>query len=102
MSETTYTFDHSIAAESGDRMAQVTTQIQSELDDLDAMVQKQLASWEAEDRDNYTQHKAEWDNAAVRMHAHLGVAVNGLAQIAGEYLNVTKAGVRIWDGYTVK
>lgn len=102
MGQPTYTFDHSIAASVGDTMISVTQQIQTELNDLDTQVKSNLANWSDDARDQYAIAKANWDNAALRMHTNLKFAVEGLAQIAGEYLNVTKSGVATWDGFSVK
>jgi uncharacterized protein YukE len=97
----TYTFSYSVANTVCDDMDAVNRQLTQALEDMAANVERTMADWRDDAKDQYWQAKAAWQGAAGRMPVNLAAARQALIQISGEYSSVEKTGVNTWSGYTV-
>jgi len=92
----TCAFNFQIADSVRDNMATYTKAMLDQLDDLHAMAQNSLASWDDAAREAYLVRKANWDNAAAKMPEALGRAESALNEISGGYLQVEHYARGMW------
>ncbi|MET8759922.1 WXG100 family type VII secretion target [Lentzea sp. NPDC004782] len=98
----TYTFNRGMADSVCDQMAAITSRLESELASMDRQIRATLGDWDDGAKHIYEQARSQWDAAAVRMHRSLNGAQATLNNITGSYLDVERAGMNAWGGYSVK
>jgi|HubBroStandDraft_3_1064219.scaffolds.fasta_scaffold16139_2 WXG100 family type VII secretion target len=94
---TTYTVNITTLGEIAGEMAQISTNIQGMLADLDNGTAQNLAEWTSAARDAYNVAKAKWDAAAQDMVAQSVNAQNCLVSIGGNYQQAEQAGTALWS-----
>ncbi|TDT97829.1 WXG100 family type VII secretion target [Streptomyces sp. 846.5] len=77
-------------------MNSITQKINSTLADLDNQSKVNLAEWNSDAQQTYTQVKAQWDTAAADMTAKAATAIQLLGQINEYYANGERQGVQLW------
>lgn len=75
----------------------LSQQIAEDLTAMEKQVEATLADWDGPAREQYWIAKAEWNQAAARMPAHLGTAQVTLANIMDGYAGAESSSQKMWS-----
>ncbi|WP_042435818.1 WXG100 family type VII secretion target [Streptacidiphilus anmyonensis] len=75
---------------------QTASNVQSQLDDLRAGVQRIAASWEGKAQEGYQARQREWDSAAADLHSVLVQIAGALDSAAQNYQATENRNAGLW------
>lgn len=91
-----YTFNFAQGQATAEDLNRVTNNLNEDLANLESSVAKTIANWKSDAQEQYQQHKAKWDAAAVQMNEALVAAEQALGNIADNYQQTEQNAIKMW------